>query len=400
MQQRDISQNSQSPAFSSGKNGQEKASASGGREVQEGFRLDLNHSHLFLFLLLLAVLYGCYAMLKPFLDPIILAVILGTLLGPLQRKLEAKLWGRKNLAALISCLLLTFIVILPLVFVSLALIKQGINSFGDIYRWISQGRYEELYSLPLVEEAIQYFQNYWPDLQRLFPDLEAMEFRQVILQKTAAMGSFFVGQAGLALGNITALAGKFFLMIVIFYFVIRDEETLSAYILHLIPLSASQKQSIISKIEDITKSALLGNFVVAAVQGAAGGMAFWIVGLPGLFWGVMMAFSSLIPVVGTGLIWIPAGIYLLAAGKTVLAIFLLLWCTFVVGLVDNLLRPFFMRGGSKMSVLLLFLSLLGGIYYFGMIGLLYGPLLLGLALVLLLIYKSEFASFLDYQDKR
>ncbi|MFO8032857.1 MAG: AI-2E family transporter [Desulfohalobiaceae bacterium] len=385
-----------------GHKGLEQEGQDSAYDCQEGngFHLDLNHSHLFLFLLLLAVFYGCYSMLKPFLDPIIVAVILGIMLGPVQRRLENRLWGRKNLAALVSCLLLTFIVILPLVFVSTALLKQGISSFGAISTWFSQGRYEELYSLPLVERAIPYFQGLWPDLQKNFPDLETLDLRQLILQKSAGLGSFFVGQAGQALGNITALVGKFFLMIVIFYFVIRDEEKFSAYILHLIPLSASQKQSIISKIKDITRSALLGNLVVAAVQGAAGGLAFWVVGLPGLFWGVLMAFSSLIPVVGTGIIWVPAGIYLLAAGSTIPAVFLLLWCTFVVGLVDQLLRPFFMRGGSKMSVLLLFLSLLGGLSYFGIIGLLYGPLLLGLALVLLLIYKSEFASFLDYQDAR
>ncbi|MFW5863645.1 MAG: AI-2E family transporter [Desulfohalobiaceae bacterium] len=379
---------------------QEGQDSSKSPQASKGFHLDVNHSHLFLLLLLLAVFYGCYSMFKPYLDPIIVAVILGILLGPVHRRLETKLGGRKNLAALVSCLLLTFMVILPLVFVSTALIKQGINSFGAISQWISQGRYQELYTLPLVERAIQYVMGLWQDMTHYFPDLETVDFRQLILQETTGLGSFFVGQAGHLLGNVSALVGKFFLMIAIFYFVIRDEESFSRYILYLIPLSASQKQSIISKIKDITRSALLGNLIVAAVQGAAGGLAFWVVGLPGLFWGVMMAFSSLIPVVGTGLIWVPAGIYLLTAGSTVSAIFLLLWCTFVVGLVDQLLRPLFMRGGSNMSVLLLFLSILGGLTYFGMIGLLYGPLLLGLALVLLLIYKSEFEPFLDYQDKR
>lgn len=405
MQKKNQSQVEQQPeqAAEDAKNAAEQHDASShGKPDERVIKLDINHSHIFLFLLLFIVLYGCYSMLKPFLDPIIVAIILGILLSPVHRKLEKRLKGRKNLAAFISCMLLTFIVILPLMFVFTALIKQGINSFGAIYNWIDQGRYEELYALPLVERTIQYFQDYWPNLQRFFPelDLKAMDLEQILLKGTAGWGSYFVGQAGQVVGNLTALVAKFFLMILIFYFVVRDEEKFSRYILHLMPLSATQKQRIIQKIKDVSRSAILGAMVVAMAQGAAGGLAFWIVGLPGLFWGVMMAFSSLIPVVGTGLIWVPAGIYLLVSGSLGSGIFVLLWCTFVVGLVDHLLRPVFMSGGSNMSILLLFLSLLGGLTFFGLIGLLYGPLLFGLALVLLYIYSSEFESFLDYQDMR
>ncbi len=154
------------------------------------------------------------------------------------------------------------------------------------------------------------------------------------------------------------------------------------------------------KIKDVAKSALLGTFVTAIAQGAAGGIAFAICGLPGLFWGMVMAFASLIPMVGTALIWIPATLYLVISGSIKQAVFMVVWCIVVVGGLDNFVRPLFMQGGADMNTLLIFFAILGGINCFGLIGLLYGPLIFGLAMVLLYIYNMEFDEFLTRQDNR
>ena len=159
-----------------------------------------------------------------------------------------------------------------------------------------------------------------------------------------------------------------------------------------------------SKIKDVSQSALLGTFVTAIAQGAAGGLAFWITGLPGLFWGTAMAFASLIPLVGTALVWGPAVIYLLFISNEPhhvgFGIFMFLWSIIVVGPIDNFVRPLFMSGSGDMSTVLIFFAILGGINYFGLIGLLYGPLLFGLAIVLMYIYNLEFEEFLNYQDEQ
>jgi predicted PurR-regulated permease PerM len=112
-----------------------------------------------------------------------------------------------------------------------------------------------------------------------------------------------------------------------------------------------------------------------------------------------MAFASLIPLVGTALIWVPAAGYLFISGEWGYGIFMVTWCAVVVGMIDNFVRPLFMQGAADMSTLLIFFAILGGINYFGLIGLLYGPLIFGLAMVFLHIYNLEFGSFLNNQDR-
>jgi predicted PurR-regulated permease PerM len=139
--------------------------------------------------------------------------------------------------------------------------------------------------------------------------------------------------------------------------------------------------------------------LTAIAQGLAGGFAMWLAGFPGLFWGTMMGFASFIPVVGTALIWVPATIYLLLTNQWEWAIFLTAWGVLVVGSIDNIVRPLLMQGNSGMNTLLIFFSLLGGIHLYGLIGLIYGPIIFALTLVLFNMYETEFKSFLDQQDK-
>jgi predicted PurR-regulated permease PerM len=122
-------------------------------------------------------------------------------------------------------------------------------------------------------------------------------------------------------------------------------------------------------------------------------------GFPGLFWGAVMAFASLIPVVGCALVWAPAAIYLAATGDMGWAIFLAVWGVVVVGSIDNFLRPLFMQGDNSPNTVLLFFSLLGGLNSFGLMGLLYGPLIVALTLVLFRLYEREFHHFLSRQDR-
>jgi len=230
-------------------------------------------------------------------------------------------------------------------------------------------------------------------------DPENFKIGQRLLDLSSSIGKALLDQGGHFVGNMTSLIGKFFLMIFVFFFVVRDEKKILDAILHLSPLSSSHEKEVLGKIKTVARSALLGTLVTAVAQGVAGGLAFWIAGLPGLFWGMVMAFSSLIPIVGTALIWVPAAGYLFLSGQWGYAVFMILWCAIVVGMIDNFVRPLFMKGSAGMSTLLIFFSILGGINYFGVIGLLYGPLLFGLAMVLLYIYSLEFESFLHRQDR-
>src|SRR5690606_27364726 len=138
--------------------------------------------------------------------------------------------------------------------------------------------------------------------------------------------------------------------------------------------------------------------LTAIAQGIAGGLGMWLAGFPGLFWGTMMGFASFIPVVGTALIWVPATLYLFIMGDISWMIFLLIWSIAVVGSIDNLLRPLLMQGSAGMNTLMIFFSLLGGLQLFGLIGLIYGPLIFAITIVLFNLYEEEFQPFLNRQD--
>jgi len=360
------------------------------------------NAHYFLFLLIIVVLVGCYNIIRPYLHTIILAMILAVIFSPVNKKLETLLKGRKNTAAAFSCILLTLVVVLPVLFMLLAIIQQGIDSFEAIYTWVETGKYHALSSHPLVTRLVDWGQGVLPDIERFFPDfnVQALRFDEAILNVTRTIGKALLNQGGSLAGSLTSFVGKFFLMLFAFFFFVRDEEVIFDSLLHLIPLSSSQESRIIDKIRTVSKSALLGTFVTALAQGLAGGIAFWVTGLPALFWGIAMAFASLVPLVGTALIWIPAAIFLLISGHWGYAIFMTVWSVVVVGMIDNIVRPLFMQGSADMSTLLIFFSILGGINYFGLIGLLYGPIIFGLAMVLLYIYSIEFDEFLNQQDNR
>jgi predicted PurR-regulated permease PerM len=366
-------------------------------------KYQLNHGHYFLFFLLFVSIFTCYKILKPYLNPIILATILAILVKPIYQKLARFFGGRRNLAAFLTCTLLTLVVVLPLAFMLIALIQQGIQSFNAIYDWIAAGKYKALGESTWVVSITTIVQKYLPDIQKFFPDFDLNSIRidRILLQASSTVGRKLLNQSGQLFGNITILIGQFFLMLFAFFFIVRDQDKMFDAILHLVPLSASHEKQILEKIKSVAQSALFGTLITAIAQGFAGGIAFHIADLPGFFWGTAMAFASLIPVIGTALIWIPAAFYLFLSGHWGYSLFIVLWCAIVVGMIDNFVRPLFMKGsGETMSTLLIFLSIIGGINYFGLIGLLYGPLIIGLTIVLLYIYSLEFKSFLNQQDKR
>ncbi len=353
-----------------------------------------NVGHYFLVFLIVLSLFFCWQIMKPYIDPVIIALILAVLTSPVNDWLVKRLRGRKNLAALVSCFLLVMIIVVPVVVLLSIVIRQGINSFNAIQQWIATGNLEAVMNSPLVTRGLALADKYLPANVLGEVDLGA-----AAMQVSSSAGKWLVSRGGYIIGNISLIAGKFFIMIFVFFFAVKDQQRIIDYVLHLMPLSTENETILVNKIRDVARSAMLGSLVTALAQGAAGGLAFAICGLPGVFWGAVMAFASLIPVVGTALVWVPAVGYLLVSGAWGYALFMTIWCVLVVGMIDNLLRPLFMSGGAGMSTVLIFFSILGGIGYFGLTGLLYGPLVFGITMVLLYIYDLEFEAFLTGQDK-
>jgi predicted PurR-regulated permease PerM len=217
-----------------------------------------------------------------------------------------------------------------------------------------------------------------------------LDLSQELLAYSKHAGEALLSQgAGLA-ANVVALAIDFFVMLFVLFYLVRDGRQLLASLTALTPLREDQDERIVSRIREMARSVFVGSFLTAVCQGVAGGVGLALVGIPGLFWGTVMGVVSLVPLVGTALVWVPAAGYLFLVGRWGSAVFLLVWCAVIVGSIDNFLRPFLMRGRSGLSPLFVFLAVMGGLEYFGLPGLLYGPLILTFAAAILFLYKEEF----------
>ncbi|MEA2061079.1 MAG: AI-2E family transporter [Thermodesulfobacteriota bacterium] len=362
-------------------------------------REHINLANYFLFALIFASLIICYKMMENYLNPVILAFIIAGMVNPLYRWTEKKCRGRKNIAASIMCFILIFVIMVPMLLIMSALVKQGIESFQAINQWVAAGNIEKISDFPIFSKLSDLAEQYLPAAVLEADILKEFDLYALVKDFSAKSGNFLIQQGGNILGSVTSVVIDFFLMVFVFFFVVQNQQVLFDYLSHLAPLSAKQEEILIERIKDIAKSALLGTLITAAAQGFAGGIAFVICGLPGFFWGVIMAFASLVPMVGTALVWLPASLYLFASGAWKSGIFLIVWSVVVVGMIDNFIRPLFMQGSAGMSTILIFFSILGGLSLFGLTGLLYGPLIFGITMVLFYIYELEFRSFLNDQDR-
>ncbi|MFM2588898.1 AI-2E family transporter [Vibrio sp. TBV020] len=359
-------------------------------------KVKITSSHWVLIVALLAAGFASFLLLEPYINSIVMAFIISLLMFPIHEWIENKLPNHRNISSLISCVILTFIIVVPLLFVFGAIVQQGSTFSQNVYQWGTQGGIQTIFEHPWVIKGLSLVNTYLP-----FDTIKPQEIAQKVAQFATSFGSNLVGMSAKILGDATNFLMDFFLMLFVLFFLLRDHDKIISALRHILPFSRSQEDKLLDEIEQVSKSAVMGSFLTAIAQGFAGGIGMWLAGFPGLFWGTMMGFASFIPVVGTALIWIPAAIYLFLTGDTTWAIFLTVWSVAIVGSIDNLLRPLLMQGSGSagMSTLIIFFSLLGGLHLFGLIGLIYGPLIFAITMVLFNIYEEEFQDFLDQQDR-
>lgn len=360
--------------------------------MAKGFKTESRHYVLIIALLL--ALYASYLLVAPYIGAIVLAFVLSLLCFPVHQYIETKLPGRPNLVASISCLLLVVVILVPASLVFVAIVQQGMAFTKQSYQFLSNGGAQQLLQHPFVHNTLE-------KLNQLLPvgEISGESIVQHLTAFASGFGKELLNLSTKLVGDVTGLVFGFILMLFILFFLLRDHEKIVDALHWILPLSRSQEEALLNEAKTVAHSAVMGSFLTAIAQGIAGGIAMAIVGLPGLFWGTMMAFASFIPAVGTALIWLPTSLYLLLTGEWGWALFMAIWGAVVVGSIDNFLRPLLMQGSSGMNTLLIFLSLLGGIQLFGLIGVIYGPIIFALTLVLLKLYTIEFKDFLEQQDK-
>ncbi|ADP86258.1 AI-2E family transporter [Nitratidesulfovibrio vulgaris] len=344
----------------------------------------------FLFALLLLSLYLSYQLVAPFLHTIILSSVFSASIYPFYRRLTSYLGERPVPAALLVLAGVVILVVIPVVVFVIGLIPQAVASVSAITRWLAgHGGLDGLNDAALAPYIA------WVRENLPFIDPAQLDVRSSLVQASRAAGQTLLQWGTYVLGNTLLLFGHFLLLLLCMFFMLKDGAWMVQRVRYLSPLRIDQQDRIILELRRVGRSVLVGGLLVAVIQGLLGGVALAAVGIPALFWGTLMAFASLVPVVGTGLVWVPAVCYLLLTSQWESALFLSLWCGIVVVGADSILRPYFMRGGVGMPVFFIFLSILGGVKAFGMLGILDGPLILSFTVVMLSLYGDEYRDILD-----
>jgi predicted PurR-regulated permease PerM len=328
------------------------------------------------FLLLLAAVTLAFAwILQPFYGAVLWAIIVAVIFAPVNRALVRSMPGRPNLAALLTVLLIIAMVILPLAAVATSLVQEATSLFGKI----QSGEYDLAGYVQRVFDALP---AWAVGLLERFNLTNLSGLRETLSSSLMKGGQILAPQA-LTIGmNTFEFMIGLGIMLYLLFFLTRDGRALADAIKEAVPLRADQKSALFSRFADVVRATVKGGILVAMVQGALGGIAFWFLGIhAALLWAVLMAFLSLIPAVGAGLVWVPVAIYFLATGSIWQGIGLILYGVLVIGLVDNLLRPFLVGKGSKLPDYVVLISTLGGIDVFGLNGFVIGPLIAAIFMV-------------------
>src|SRR5881227_2112780 len=342
----------------------------------------------FVLLLVAAVTALFLAVAWPFLKPLLLGALLAGLFHPLYRWITRLLGGRQSLGAAVTLVVLLVLGLGPIsVFLGIV-VQQALTVSDQAIPWLSQH----------LGAASTYNVHEW--LVRRFPSLaEYMPSQDQLLEQvgTAAKtaGAFLVGFASRMTVTTAAFLLNLFVMLYAMFFFFKDGHKILERIFYYLPLSDEDERSMLARFTSITRATVKGTLVIGAIQGALAGLAFWVAGIDGAaLWGTVMTILSIIPGIGAPLVWVPVVIVLFLNGQYLTATLLLVWCAAVVGTIDNFLRPLLVGRDAKMPDLLILIGTLGGLFLFGPIGFIVGPIVCGLFLTVWDIYGATFREVL------
>jgi predicted PurR-regulated permease PerM len=329
-------------------------------------------------LVLATIAFICIVL--PFYSAILWAIIFAIVFHPIHARIEASIRGRKNTAAAISVLLCLCLAIIPGLVVLGLLLRQA----NYLYQRIERG---EIDLLPVIEKLRGSLPSFVQERIQSWGNFEqASELSTSLVQG----GSKFAGLA-LSFGqNTLAFFISFGVMLYLLFFLFRDGPLLARTVRKAMPLSNAHMLRFTSKFTSVVRATIRGNVIIAGLQGAIGGLAFWALDIqPALLWGVLMSFLSLLPAVGAALIWLPAVVFLALGGLWVKAAILAIVGLLIIGLVDNLLRPSLVGMEARLPDYMVLLSTIGGISLVGINGFVIGPLTAALFVAAWGIFADE-----------
>ena len=348
---------------------------------ENGNKLKNRAGLVFLLGLTAVALYFCYVLIAPFLRPILFSIVLAVLSYPLHSRIQRRVRNRNASALLSTCLVVLFIV-LSTVLLGQALatglrdVYQALSSSGDGNDRLS------LYVIHIFERAVELVSSYLP--------ISTSDLRSATLNQAEKAVSTLLGMTAGVVGSFTALLANAVIAFFVLFFLLRDGKSMMRRAAVLLPLRRDQTRRLFALVKDIVNATVYGTLTMAALQGVLAGLALWFLGVTSAgLWGIVTAVCALLPLIGTGIVLLPAVSMLIFSGHWIKGLILIAWGLAVVHPVDNLLRPHLIGSRTKLSTLYVFFALLGGLKAFGGLGVFIGPITLAVTLALLKFLREE-----------
>ncbi len=315
------------------------------------------------------VLYLCWQMLRPFVAIIAWSVVLVITFHPVQQRL-VKYTRRPSLSALLSSLLVVLTILIPVLLITGLIVSEAFT-LAETLHGKFQGGFDPK-QIPPVRHIMEWL------IQHAHWDPARVEesIRQHASQLVQGAAQSLLTVAG----NVSSLVVSFVFTVFTMFYLFRDGVKIMSQIPDLLPLERSQSESVITRIRDVIDGSIYGVLVIAVIQGGLGGLIFGVLGIPSpVLWGLVMAVASLIPLLGAASVWVPGALYLLLTGQGSKALIVAAFGGLVISSVDNFLRPKLVGEKVRLSELVMFFSVLGGLEVFGMLGIVVGPVVYAVA---------------------
>ena len=333
----------------------------------------------FLLILLAGALLLTFFVLQPFLTPLALAAICAVVLYPLYGKILLLVGNRESAAALATVLLSVVCILIPLAFLGTQIFQES----AQLYSSLTEGDSRQNLVATAMQSAGRASESIFPGTGDFFTNL-SNNLDAYVKQGLA----WLIQNLGSAISGISVLLLNLFIFFISFYYLLRDGPKLKQALIELSPLNDRDDRIVFGRLRLAVNSVIKGSLMIALIQGVLTAIGFSIFGIPhGILWGTVTVVAALIPGIGTSLVLLPGIIYLFAIGDTGSGIGLLVWGVLAVGLIDNLLGPKLVGRNMQLHPLLVLLSVLGGIAFFGPIGIFLGPICASLLFALISIYS-------------
>jgi predicted PurR-regulated permease PerM len=320
--------------------------------------------------------YLVFVIVEPFLEPLAWSAVLAIFFYPLHQRLEKRM--KPTLAAFTSTVLMTLLLIVPALLVLTYTAREAIDATATLQTSLHNP--EQAIPAHLIDK----FRSLLPQAWR------TADFSEPLRQGAEKVASFLAGRLGALVKNLFTFFVDLFILLFALFFMFRDAKDIVRGMRHLLPFDESIQKDMLGESRDLIFASVAVGLLIAAIQGVLGGIAFALAGIPApVFWGVLIAFFSLVPVVGSALIWVPAAIWLGFAGHWGKALLVLAICGGVTTIADNLVRPLLLRNRTRLNELLLFVSVLGGLAAFGLLGLVIGPTIVAAAMGVFRVYMQR-----------